>query len=102
MRADDLATLIAALRRAATQLVWSGECDLSDALYPFWRDAVHEMLVRRGCPCTRDRASECFLSLEPHEQRTKLKGDIGLDAFTKFFNDARAVFFAEAARPRAD
>jgi len=37
-------------------------------LFPIWREAVHQILIRKGCGCTSGDRDHCFLHLSAEEQ----------------------------------
>jgi len=87
---EDLLILKDAASQAAAATMLRPEQDLRTALFPFWSDAIHRVLLRRGCPCTAGREAECFRRLPPGEQAARLAGsDVSIEAFVAVIIEAR-------------
>jgi hypothetical protein len=62
--------LLQAIRKAATAYAPMKE-PLDEILFPFWRDAAHEIMKLEGCPCTLNDNSDdeaCFMDADRKTQ----------------------------------
>lgn len=49
--------------------------EMIDLLFPIWRQAIHQILLRKGCGCTSGEHANCFLHLSETEQIQLLPPD---------------------------
>jgi hypothetical protein len=94
-----LAAIKAGLADATRSALWTADDRLDDALFPFWSDAVHRLLVDEGaCGCSRGHRDRCFAAFLK-ERRLALVGH-GLLTFRSFvalFREAHEEFLGTLA-----
>lgn len=64
-------------------------------LFNIWLEGVHEILIKKGCPCQSDKPGKCFLKLKKEEQ-LELMHENELLSFENFLDvtkKAKIMFF---------
>ena len=66
------------------------EKEFCEFVFPFWRDAVHEIMIFNGCSCVEGDRLDCFLSLNPQNQKRFFAGDklLSLESFSTLVKTA--------------
>lgn len=59
--------------------------EIVDLLFPIWREAIHQIFLRRGCGCTSGDYANCFLHLSLIEQIRLVPSD-NIYSFFYFVN----------------
>lgn len=91
---EDKQIFVDAGSQAARQILFISEEDLEDFLFPIWQQAIHEILIRHGCPCQRGDEKNCFLAQQPEVQE-RLFSDKHFLSFTSFqslLEEAKQIF----------
>ncbi len=65
-----------------------------ETLFPFWRDAIHEIVLQQhGCSCQKGEPAGCLLTFSRREQETLFTGlNLGFEAFVANFQEARRLY----------
>lgn len=53
---------------AVFNLELTRDAEMIDLLFPIWRQAIHQILLQKGCGCTSGDQANCFLLLSSMEQ----------------------------------
>lgn len=61
---------------------------------PYWVEAVHAIVVRKGCPCAKE-GSACFLKLKPETRKLAFaETDLSYEKFLEVIEEALALVHA--------
>ena len=71
-------------RKAAKEVLKAGEDEYEKALYPYWRDAIHELILSKYCPCQDGKNEKCFLALSKNIQMKLITEKMPLLNFENF------------------
>jgi hypothetical protein len=89
---EDFRLYESAILEAARKSVGKGNSKVVDIVFPLWLNMVHQIIVKRGCPCTRGHTNACFLKLEVSKQTSSLeKSGLSFEAFLEIIMRARKL-----------
>ena len=75
-----------ALTEAAQKTTQAKKGEIKNIISPIWRDAIHKLLILKGCPCQKGYPEKCFLQLSPDSQKSSLaKSGLNFEEFYSIF-----------------
>ena len=73
-----------ACKKAAAVVIETAEIDLEKKLYPYWVNAIHELILSNYCPCQKQNHNACFLSFNKDIQKKLISERMPLLDFEHF------------------
>ncbi len=85
------------LRAAARCCIMLSEQNLEKKLFPYWKEAIHEIVeAMGGCSCSSDVVGSCVLDMNDDEVRNIVNnGDLCFESFLKIFSESQDLIFAD-------
>lgn len=73
-----------ACQKAALAVLSYNDAELPERLYPYWRNAIHQLIISQYCPCQDEKKDKCFLVLDKETQMKVIAEKMPLLDFPHF------------------